>query len=92
MVAEAKLGLVVAGVAVAGRQQVVHDEEARAGDELLVEGRQVVARVVVVVAAQTAQLALQHAQRRHLHTHRLIAVNQSINHSRFKQQPQVVTE
>jgi len=70
--AESELGLEVVGIAGAGRQQVVHDEETRAGLQLTVEGRHVVTGVVVVVAAQTAQFALQHAPRRHLthrHTH-----------------------
>lgn len=70
--AEAELSLVVTGIAVAGRQDVVHDEEMGAGHELTVERRHVVTGIVVVVSTQTAQLALQHAQRRHLtdaHTH-----------------------
>ena len=61
--------MVVVGVALSGGQDVVHDKQARAGDDLLVERRHVVARVVVVVAAQTAQLALQDTQRGHLQRH-----------------------
>ena len=62
LVAECKLGLIVAGVALARWQEVVQDEEARAGHHLLtVECHHIIACVVVAVATQTAKFALQHA-------------------------------
>ena len=63
---QAELCLVVAGVTVAGRQEIVHDEQTGAGCDLTVECCHIITGVVVVVTTQTTQLALQHAQRRHL--------------------------
>jgi len=69
-VAQAELSLVVAGITRARLQQVIHDEQTRAGCEFLVESHHVITGVVVVVSTQTTQVALQHAQWRHLtHTH-----------------------
>jgi len=65
-VSESELSLVVASITGAGRQQVIHDEPTRAGNDLAVKSLEVVTGVIVVVATQTTQLALQHAPWRHL--------------------------
>jgi len=65
---QAELCLVVTGITVAGRQEIVHDKQTGAGCDLTVECCHIITGVIVVVATQTTQLALQHAQWRHLNT------------------------
>jgi len=65
--------------------EIVQDEPTGAAADLTEVGCHIITGVIVVVATQTTQLALQHAQWRHLtthtHTHVYMQSRQSLSHN-----------